>query len=100
MKQTVLVAALLAAAHLCMALPSIHSKNEFKDSTVVAVPSIDDVLDEIIRVTGHSYSFELKAAKVLNLEVSGSRKKKYILYNSAYTKWITERLNNKWGLAL
>ncbi len=100
MKQTVLVAAFLAAAHLSMALPSIHTKNKFKDSTTSIVPSIEDVFDEIVHITGQVSSFELKEAKVLNLEVSGSRRKKLILYNPNYTNWITDQLNNKWGLAL
>ncbi len=67
------------------------------DSTSVVIPTTEQMLQEIIDVTGLTPDFELKAADVLNLEASVSHRKRYILYNPTYINWLNRLTGDKWA---
>ena len=50
-----------------------------------------------MQVIGLSPNFELKEAKVDNVEASISRRKRYILYNPDFIKWINGVTHDKWA---
>jgi hypothetical protein len=48
-------------------------------------------------VVGLTPNFELKEAKVNNVEASISHRKRYILYNPGYINWINSVTKDKWA---
>lgn len=100
MKHAILVVALFAVAHLGFARSkSFEQRNQsLIDTSTVSAASIQDMLDDIMNVTGLQTNFELKAAKVLNIEASISHKKRLILYNPAFIEWVSRATNDKWGV--
>lgn len=57
----------------------------------------DEMLTEIMNVIGLSPNFELKEAKVDNIEASISHRKRYILYNPSFINWINDVTKDKWA---
>jgi hypothetical protein len=74
-----------------------NGKSTFLDSST-SVVYIQDILMEIMNVTGLQPNFELKKSKVQNLEASISRRNRVILYNPEYISWINSNTKNKWGV--
>lgn len=56
-----------------------------------------EMLTEIMSVIGLSPNFELKEAKVDNIEASISHRKRYILYNPSFINWINDVTKDKWA---
>ncbi|MEI9909870.1 MAG: hypothetical protein WDO71_09480 [Bacteroidota bacterium] len=50
-----------------------------------------------MNVTGLQAGFELKEAKVLNVEASISHGRRYILYNPSFIAWINAVTKDKWA---
>jgi len=61
------------------------------------MPRTQEILAEIMSVVGLTPNFELKEAKVNNIEASISHRKRYILYNPEYISWITNITKDKWA---
>jgi hypothetical protein len=103
MKKALLFSVMIAASCLVYSRNSFqrleieNGKSSFLDSTN-SVMYIQDILMEIMNVTGLQSNFELKKSKVQNLEASISRKKRVILYNPEYISWINSNTKNKWGI--
>ena len=69
----------------------------FRDSIISKIPSTNEMLTEILATLGLQQNFELKEAKVANIEASISHRKRYILYNPEYIKWINGVTKDKWA---
>ena len=61
------------------------------------IPDANQMLSEIMNVVGLQPNFELKEAKVANIEASISHRKRYILYNPAFITWINRATKDKWA---
>jgi len=61
-----------------------------------AMPA-QEMLSEIMGVIGLTANFELREAKVPNIQASISHRKRYILYNPDYISWINNATNDKWA---
>jgi hypothetical protein len=102
MRQTLLSALLIAVVFTTSAktTQSTHlaSAGVFNDSTSsVNLPAAREMLAEIMNIVGLTPNFELKEAKVNNVEASISHRKRYILYNPEFINWITKVTKDKWA---
>ena len=99
MKQTLLLATFMVFAVAGFARNSSSPKKNYTDTTssAVAIPDAQQLLTDILRITGVQSNFELKEAKVLNLEASISHRKKYILYNPSYIAQLNNINHTKWA---
>ncbi len=70
------------------------------DSSTVDVYHAQEMLTQIMQVVGLSQNFELKEAKVDNVEASISHRKRYILYNPQFIDWINGVTQDKWAAML
>jgi hypothetical protein len=86
-----------AFAHTQQTKQLIDSKTFYNDSLVVRIPEAREMLSEIMTVVGLHPNFELKEAKVSNIEASISHRKRYILYNPEFINWITNTTGDKWA---
>lgn len=68
------------------------------DSSLLQFPEPKQLLKEILSVTGLLSDFELKAADVLNIQASVSRRKRLILYNPEYINWLNQISKDKWSV--
>jgi hypothetical protein len=66
------------------------------DSILATIPQPKEMLQEIVDVMGLQTNFELKEAEVLNIQASISHRKRMILYNPAYIKWLNLLTRDKW----
>jgi hypothetical protein len=103
MKQTALFVLLIAFTHT--GFTRVNSSNQdnfppavYTDTSLTGISSINDILADIISVTGLKAGFELKEAKVLNIEASISHKKRMILYNPSFINWVNHATQDKWGV--
>lgn len=97
MKQAILVLLLTVSTTICFGRTHAISRPGPGDSVAI-IPSTAEMLQQIIDVTGLQLHFELKSAKVLNIEASISHHKRYISYNPAYITWINNLTRNKWAV--
>jgi len=103
MKPTYLIAVFITAAHLSFArtAPANTITNfsglAFSDTFSIQIPDTRVMLSEIMNVLGLQPKFELKEAKVDNIEASISHRKRYILYNPAFISWINNATKDKWA---
>jgi hypothetical protein len=70
----------------------------YKDSVLNAIPSPQQMMEDILGVTGLHASFELKEADVMNIQASISHQKRMILYNPAYIEWLNRLTGDKWAV--
>ena len=91
MKNALLSLAILIASHM----PVFANQNA--DSSSNRAQTIHEMLMDIMSTTGLHANFELKEAKVRNIEASISHKKRYILYNPAFIDWVNNTTSDKWG---
>ncbi len=102
MKQVTFFAVFITVAQLSFARP--HQAGEkaratrFKDSIFSVIPSPQQMLLDILSVTGLHDDFELKEADVPNIQASIVHKKRYILYNPAYITWLNKLTGDKWAV--
>ena len=103
MKAIYLIAVLIAAQHTGFANSSpVNNFNNFpllaySDTFSVQVPDPRQILSEIMIVVGLQQNFELKEAKVDNIEASILHRKRYILYNPEFITWINNSTKDKWA---
>lgn len=76
---------------------SIQSTGLPADSATIRSEFINNALIDILKVTGLQANFELRAAKVRNIEASISHRKRYILYNPEFIDWVNRSTSDKWG---
>jgi hypothetical protein len=70
----------------------------YTDSSLLHTASIDEMLSDVMSVTGLLNNVELKEANVLNIEASVSHHKRYILYNREFISWVNHSTKDKWGV--
>jgi len=103
MKRATLLAILICVVHLSDArtAPAIQRndipKMYYGEINSATIPNTREMLSEIMNVLGLTANFELREAKVKNIEASISHKKRYILYNPEYISWINNATNDKWA---
>ena len=101
MRQTILSALFIIVAFTGFAKTSqshFISANDFGDTVLARkIPAAQQLLSEIMGVVGLTPNFELKEAKVSNVEASISHRKRYILYNPEYINWINSVTKDKWA---
>jgi len=73
--------------------PEINSAKAITTS----IPETREMLSEIMSVIGLAPNFELKEAKVQNVQASISHRKRYILYNPEFISWLNNTTNDKWA---
>jgi Zn-dependent peptidase ImmA (M78 family) len=103
MKQILFTLFILSATFF-FHITAAHARSTFQgekldgDSLLVKkIPAADQLLMEIMEVVGLRQNFELKQAKVDNIEASISRRKRYILYNPDYINWINAITKDRWA---
>jgi hypothetical protein len=99
MKQTLFLATFMVCAVAGFGRNSSSPGNNYTDtiSSTTTVPDAQQLLADILRITGVQSNFELKQAKVLNLEATISHRKRYILYNPAYITQLNSISHTKWA---
>lgn len=103
MKRTILIAISITVTYsvFARAFPANSNNNyptvAYNDTGLVKIPGIRQMLSEIMNVLGLQAGFELKEAKVDNIEAYISRKKRYILYNPEFINWVNNVTKDKWG---
>ena len=103
MKRAPLLIAFIACAFAGFSRTSqpVHLKskpiNRYGDSIAADVYHAQEMIAQIMHVIGLSPNFELKEAKVDNVEATISRRKRYILYNPDFITWINKVTHDKWG---
>ena len=103
MKQAILFAVFITVIHPGFARtnPANQIRTSFgitnTDTTSVQFPQIPEMLLDIMSVTGLQCDFELREAKVLNIEATISHHKRYISYNPSFMEWINQVTNDKWA---
>ncbi len=80
----------------CISLP-VLSSSAIKDTSIVKIPAAREMLAEIMASVGLRVNFELKEARVGNFEAVIFRRKRYILYNPDYIRWVTHLTLDKWS---
>ena len=88
MKQATLVT-LLITAYFCAfsrttPVKNYNPKTVYTDSILAHSLSMQEMVSAIMNTTGLQADFEVKKAKVMNIEASFSRCKRYILYNPEF----------------
>ena len=82
----------------CFAIADPYKNETLKDSSLVKISEVHNMLQQIIDATGLNGNFELKEANVLNIEATITHKKRYILYNPAFITNINNITKNKWAV--
>ena len=98
-KQATLLTAFIVTASFVFAVPRAnnYSIGFPVDSSLIRLTTImQDMLDQITSVIGVNGSFELKEARVLNIEATVSHKKRYILYSPSFITSLNNTTNDKW----
>jgi len=100
MKQAIFFTVFIAVFHtgsLYAAPGKDQPGTTYTDTSSAGIQATTQLLAQIMSVVGLQPNFELKQAKVLNIEASISHRKRYILYNPAYITWINTVTKNKWA---
>jgi hypothetical protein len=110
MKQATTLLLLTILVNLCLAHPAkakYSTTSLDRESTFYlpgdslqhsGIPSLNEMMSEIVRVTGIKGDFELKKADVLNIEASISHRKRYILYNATFINRLNSLTREKWAV--
>lgn len=100
MRQAAILIVLLATAYCAIATPVEHyqSANSSRDSSLVKIASMQEMLKQVIEATGVKDKFRLKEANVLNIEATISHKKKYIVYNPDFIARLNITTKSKWSV--
>jgi len=96
MKQAILVTLLITTPFFAFSR-TIPVKNNNTDTSLAHIPPMQEMVSDIMNITGLQADFEVKEAKVLNIEASISHRKRYILYNPEFITWINRSTHDKWG---
>ena len=74
------------------------SQKNFSDSALIKKSSMEEMLHQVLNVIGVNEKFELKEAKVPNIEAKISHKKKYILYNPSFIADLSNLTKDNWSV--
>jgi hypothetical protein len=103
-KQAILFAIFITVApHLLFARTGSSNNNnnypETEGNYIIStdIPDARQMLSEIMNVVGLKPNFELKKAKVANIEAFISHRKRYILYNPEFINRINKATKDKWA---
>ena len=101
MRQTILITLFITLFHpgFTRTEQSINNQQTttYRDTTV-SIAGTRQMLAEIMDVLGLRDDFQLKEAKVDNIEASVSRRKRYILYNPSFINWVNKATKDKWAV--
>lgn len=102
MRQAILITVFIAATYPSFSRNDQVHQNPtapIADSIIISpgLPDTHGMLSEIMSVVGLAPNFELKEAKVSNIEASISHRKRYILYNPEFINWISNATKDKWA---
>ena len=100
MKQTYFLIAFVAFTISGFARPLYAPAKPAGDTTARAaaiIPDAQQLLSDILNVTGLQSNFQLKEANVLNFEASIAHRKRYILYNPSYISQLNKISHTKWA---
>lgn len=101
MRQIILIALFLISAHLSFARTqqgnNCQSSIAYSDTTTLSISDARQMLTKIMDVLGLQADFELREAKVNNVEASIAHRKRYILYNPSFINWINNATKDKWA---
>lgn len=103
MKQAIFFAVYITVACTGLAHSSGAGDNGFHnirytDTALSAIPSPQQMLEDIVDAVGLKINFELKPAKVLNIEASVTRRKRFILYNPEFINSLNSSTKDKWAV--
>jgi hypothetical protein len=62
------------------------------------IPAMPELFSDIVDLIGLEGEFQLKEARVLNLEATVEHGKKYVLYNPDYIDWLNRATRDKWAV--
>ena len=101
MRQIILIALFIISAHLSFARTQEANNSQssiaYSDTTTLSISDARQMLTKIMDVLGLQADFELKEAKVNNVEASITHRKRYILYNPSFINWINNATKDKWA---
>jgi hypothetical protein len=101
MRQIILIAVFIISAHLSFARTqqAINSQSPiaYSDTVTLSISDARQMLTKIMDVLGLQADFELREAKVNNVEASIAHRKRYILYNPSFINWINNATKDKWA---
>src|SRR5258708_231500 len=97
MKQAALLIALTAIVHLGFSQSDFINNTQLPQHPI-RMPEMQQMLDDVISVVGLQPGFQLREAKVLNIEATISHKKRYISYNPEFIKQISDLTNDRWAI--
>jgi hypothetical protein len=100
MKQATLLTLCICVSCYSFAQPVFSSYSStigHTDTGHVVSPTIQDMLLDIMNVTGLQPNFELKKANVRNIEASVQHRKRYIMYNPEFMNKIKQATAGNWG---
>jgi hypothetical protein len=101
MRQIILIAVFIISAHLSFARTqqAINSQSSiaYSDTATLSISDARQMLTKIMDVLGLQADFELREAKVNNVEASIAHRKRYILYNPSFINWINNATKDKWA---
>jgi hypothetical protein len=101
MRQIILIAVFIISAHLSFARTQQANNSQssiaYRDTTTLSISDARQMLTKIMDVLGLQADFELREAKVNNVEASIAHRKRYILYNPSFINWINNATKDKWA---
>ena len=101
MKPAILIAVFIMSAHLSFARTQKANNSQssiaYIDTTTLSISDARQMLTKIMDVLGLQADFELREAKVNNVEASIAHRKRYILYNPSFINWINNATKDKWA---
>ena len=101
MRQIILIAVFILSAHLSFARTQLANNTPssiaYSDTITLSISDARQMLTKIMDVLGLQASFELREAKVNNVEASIAHRKRYILYNPSFINWINNATKDKWA---
>jgi hypothetical protein len=100
MKQAILFAvgltvSICSFAQINTAVEGSLRPEEIK-SVIIDDAAVQNIVGQIMSVTGLQTNFTLKESKVRNIEASVSHRRRYILYNRDFLSQIMTATNSKW----
>jgi len=104
MKQVIISIIFIVASTFCIAQRNVFKgtnntplETSAQQTSDINPASYHLIVEEIRNAAGFESDFVLKEAKVDNIEASIFHRKKYILYNPEFMKWIDNVTKDKWA---
>jgi hypothetical protein len=99
MKRAALTTIMLAWLTASFSQSSLQRKNYFiaDMDSLSALPTMEKMLSDIVAVSGLSTSFVIRQGDVENMQASISKKKRVIVYNPEFIRWLYVATHDKWA---